>query len=99
MVIRFKTSVSSRKTKFLARSRLLRRPSDAIMAFFGFLAGAALGGLAGYALGAWTRPAWCWHPYYYALNYYPTPCYLPYHRQAYPVYIYPYGWHPWYGYW
>jgi hypothetical protein len=58
------------------------------MAFLGFLAGAALGGLAGYTLGAWTSPAWYWHPYYYAPNYYapnyyPAPFYQPYY---YPMY-------------
>jgi hypothetical protein len=49
-----------------------------------FLAGAALGGLAGYGLGAWTSP-WYWgcgysYPYY--------------------GYGYGYGWYPgYYGYW
>ena len=68
------------------------------MVFLPFLAGAALGGLAGYTVGAWPYPGGYWHPYYYAPNYY----YPPYYYQPYPSYPYyspPYTWHPWYGYW
>ncbi len=73
-----------------------------VLAFLGFLAGAALGGLAlgglaGYALGAWTGPAWYGRPYCYAPSYY-YPTSFPYY-QSYPTYARPYGWHPWYGYW
>ncbi|HKM51551.1 MAG TPA: hypothetical protein VJZ75_10275 [Candidatus Bathyarchaeia archaeon] len=70
--------------------------------FLGFLAGAALGGLTGYTLGAWPYPGGYWHPYYYAPNYYPPSSYPPYYYQPYPSYPYyspPYTWHPWYGYW
>jgi hypothetical protein len=54
------------------------------MAFVGFLAGAALGGLAGYALRAWTAPYWYPYSYYYAPYNYYYPAYQQY---------------PWYGYW
>jgi hypothetical protein len=49
---------------------------------FAFLAGAALGGLAGYGLGAWT------HPYYgyYGFPGYYSPYYAPYY--GYPGYWY-----------
>lgn len=70
-----------------------------LMAFLGFLAGAAIGGFAGYALGAWTAPAWYWHPYYYAPIYYTVPLCQPYYYPSYPAYARPYAWHPWYGYW
>ena len=44
-----------------------------------FLAGAALGGLAGYGLGAWGSPWYGYgygHPYYgYGYGYYPGYCY------------------------
>ncbi|HMK82419.1 MAG TPA: hypothetical protein VK503_01750 [Candidatus Bathyarchaeia archaeon] len=69
------------------------------MAFIGFLAGAALGGLAGYTLGAWPYP-WYWRPYYAPNYYYQTPSYPPYYPYpSYPYYSGPHGWHPWYGYW
>ncbi len=41
-----------------------------MMAFVGFLAGAALGGLVGFGLGAWSAPYW-YSPYYYYPSYYP----------------------------
>lgn len=50
------------------------------MAFVGFLAGAALGGLAGYTLGAWSAPYW--YPY----SYYGYPSYYGYY--SYPWYGY-----------
>jgi hypothetical protein len=72
------------------------------MAFLGFLAGAALGGLAGYAFGARNRSGY-WYPNYYAPYYYPMYQYQPYYYQqpypAYQGYARAYAWHPWYGYW
>ncbi len=48
-----------------------------------FLAGAALGGLAGYGLGAWTSP---WYGYYGGYGYsYP---YYGYYGYGYPGYWY-----------
>ena len=65
---------------------------------FWFLAGAAIGGLAGFTLGAWTRPPYYWYPYYnpyYVPVYYPAPVFSPYYP-AYPQYIRPYGFYPYY---
>lgn len=69
-----------------------------ILAFF--LAGAALGALAGYGLGLWSSPSY-WGPYYAPHPYY-APFYQPrYYPYYYPAYAYPrfYGWYPGYGYW
>jgi hypothetical protein len=68
------------------------------MAFF--LAGAAVGGLAGYGLGAWMGHRWYYPPYppyaayppYGYGAYYAPPMYQRYYYQR------PYMWHPWYGY-
>ena len=54
------------------------------MSFLGFLAGATLGGLAGYGLGAWTAPYW-WGGYG---GYYGYPGYGYY---GYPYYGYARG--------
>ena len=60
-----------------------------------FLAGALLGGAAGLALGALSRPYWGYHTYpgYYGYGY---PYYYP--RTYYPGYYPCYSWNPWY-YW
>lgn len=79
------------------------------MAFLGFLAGAALGGLTGYAFGAWSHPSY-WHPYYYAPNYAPYNApyyapnygpnyYQPFYFQPYPTFVRRYPWYYGYGYW
>jgi hypothetical protein len=51
------------------------------MSYLGFLAGAALGGLAGYGLGVWSSPFWYGYGYPY-YGYYP--------------YSYGYGYPYWY---
>ncbi len=51
-----------------------------------FLAGAALGGLAGYGLGAWASPWYYGYPYFG-------------YGYGYPYYGYGYGWYRPYGYW
>ena len=67
------------------------------MVFLAFLAGATLGGLVGYGLGAWTGPRWCYPPYppypaYGYPAYYGPPVYQSYY------YPRPYTWNSWYGY-
>ena len=58
------------------------------MAFLGFFAGAALGGLAGYGLSVWTALAWYFRPYY-----------APYYYQPNMAYGRPYAYYPTQGYW
>jgi hypothetical protein len=60
----------------------------------GFLLGAAAGGLAGYAIGAYSRPPYYWYPYA------PVFSPIPWHSPAYAAYAPPYmATRPWtYGY-
>jgi hypothetical protein len=96
----FKIWVKRRENRFLA-GLASKVGLVILMAFLGFLAGAALGGLAGYAMGSWSAPGYYWHywyphyyPYYYP--YYSGPMYPQYY---YPTYTRPYSWHPWFSYW
>lgn len=60
------------------------------------LAGALLGGAAGFALGALAGSAWRGPPYYMYPSFYGYPYYYP--QPFYATYR-PLYWYPWYRYW
>jgi len=69
------------------------------MAFLWFLAGAALGGLAGYGIGSWYGRRYYYPPYPpYAAYGYPPYYAPPVYGSYYPRHYAWNAWTPWYGY-